>query len=145
MLGNVYQSASTLSDREIIDRVLNGATDLYEIIIRRYHHTLVRITWAIVKDDQETEDIVQETYVIGYEHLRQFAGRSRLSTWLAKIAVHEACNRVKRRTRERHFDGIWTSMRKTTQVNDTPEDALLTAELRTFLKQSIEALPEAQR
>jgi len=136
---------NTLSDNEIVERVLGGDTGLYEVIMRRYNRCLYRVAWAIVKDEQEAQDVIQETYVRGYEHLIQFAGRSRLSTWLTKIAIHEAWSRVKRRIKECNIDAATASLRKATDVIHTPEDDLLTVEAQRFLEQAISALPEAER
>src|SRR5438105_4545257 len=84
------------SDNEIVQRVLAGEIGLYEILIRRYDRRMYRIARAAVRDDQEAEDVVQEAFVKAYEHLRQYEGRALFSTWLTKIVVYEAWNRMKR-------------------------------------------------
>jgi RNA polymerase sigma-70 factor (ECF subfamily) len=62
------------TDQQVVDRVLTGDTALYEIIMRRYNQRLYRITRAILRDDAETEDAIQDAYVRAYQHLDQFAG-----------------------------------------------------------------------
>ena len=104
MPANLAQSASTLSDDEMVRRILAGDTELFQIIVRRYNQRLYRVTWAIVQDQLEAEDVVQETYVRAYEHLIQFAGRSLFSTWLTRIAVHEAWSRIKYRNKQEDID-----------------------------------------
>ena len=84
-------AAST--DEEIVDRVKSGDTALYEVIMRRYNQRLYRVARAILHDDAEAEDVMQAAYVHAYEHLAQFAGRALFSTWLTRIAVHEALTR----------------------------------------------------
>ena len=69
-------SAESWTDEEVVDRVLAGETALYEIIMRRYNQRLYRVARAIVRDDAEAEDIMQDAYVRAYQHLNQF---SRLS------------------------------------------------------------------
>ena len=64
------------TDQQVIDRVLTGDTALYEIIMRRYNQRLYRITRAILRDDAETEDAIQDAYVRAYQHLDQFAGKA---------------------------------------------------------------------
>ena len=54
-------------------------------------------TRAILKDDDEAEDVMQQAYVNAYVHLEQFAGQAAFSTWLTKIAVYEALARSRRR------------------------------------------------
>src|SRR5213080_3582550 len=87
---------SELSDDEVVRRVIEGETALFEILMRRYNRRLFRVTRSIVTNDLEAEDIVQDAYVRAYEHLNQFEGRARFSTWLTKIAIYEAYARVRR-------------------------------------------------
>src|SRR5215471_15472910 len=92
-----------LSDEEVVRRVLEGETALFEIIMRRYNQRLYRIARGILRDDAEAEDVMQDAYVRAYSHLSQFAGRSQFSTWLSRIAIHEALARSKGRRRTEQF------------------------------------------
>jgi RNA polymerase sigma-70 factor (ECF subfamily) len=145
MPNDLDQSVSLLSDNEIIERILGGNAGLYQVIVKRYNRRLYRVVWAIVKDDQEAEDVMQEAYVRAYEHLTQFAGRSRFSTWLTRIAVHESLSRIKYRNRQCDIDAITAPLRKATAVVHTPENDVLAMEARTLLEQAISELPEAER
>ena len=75
---------ATLTDDEVVRRVLGGDIALLEIIMRRYNQRLFRVVRSILKDDSQAEDIVQEAYVRAYEHLSQFEGRAKFSTWLTR-------------------------------------------------------------
>ena len=92
------------TDEEIVDRVKAGDTALYEIIMRRYNQRLYRVARAILRDDAEAEDVMQDAYVRAYQHLDQFAGRALFSTWLTRIAVHEALSRLRLRNRNQQLD-----------------------------------------
>src|SRR5437764_11703877 len=109
MPANLDQEATTLSDDEIVARILGGDTHLYQVIFERHNQRLRRVAWAIVHDEHEAEDVVQETHARAYEHLTQFAGRSLLSTWLTRIAVHEAWRRMMRRSKQSDIDAIAAS------------------------------------
>src|SRR5262250_3271181 len=87
------------SDEEVVSRVLAGESALYEIIMRRYNQRLYRVARSILRDDAEAEDVMQDAYVRAYQHLDQFAGHSAFSTWLTRIAVHEALRRLPGRRR----------------------------------------------
>ena len=78
------------ADEEVVKRVLAGETALYEILMRRYNQRLYRVARSILRNDVDAEDVMQEAYVRAYEHLNQFAGETKFSTWLTKIAVYEA-------------------------------------------------------
>ena len=97
------EPSQALSDVEVVRRVRDGETALFEILMRRYNQRLYRVARAILKDDGEAEDVMQQAYVNAYVHLDQFAGRASFSTWLTKIAVYEALARSRRRgTAELH-------------------------------------------
>jgi len=133
-------------DEQIVARVLEGETALYEIIMRRYNQRLYRAARAILRDDSEAEDVLQDTYVRAYQHLRQFAGRAKFSTWLTRIAVNEALARVERRTRFDAIDGEneLESSELESKMPD-PESQAAQAEVRALLEEAILALPEGYR
>ena len=79
--------STTLADEEVVTRVLAGETALFEVLMRRHNERLYRAARAILRDDREAEDVMQEAYVNAYTHLAQFDGRAKFSTWLTKIAV----------------------------------------------------------
>ena len=106
-------------DEEIVERVLRGDHASFELIMRRYNQRLFRVARSIIGEDSEAEDIVQEAYFRGYQHLGQFEGRSLFSTWLTKIAVHEATARRRKQRRLRLMSSAnqkstpWNCIRKT--------------------------------
>jgi len=87
------------SDERVIEQVKAGRTGLFEIIMRRYNQRLYRVAYSILRDQAEAEDAIQETYLRAFQFLHQFAGRAKFSTWLTRIAVHEALARTHRRDR----------------------------------------------
>src|SRR5215210_5458617 len=84
-------------DEVLIHRVLDGDTAAFELLMRRHNERVYRAARAIVRDEQEAEDVMQQAYVNAFTHLRQFNRDARFSTWLTKIAVNEALARVRRR------------------------------------------------
>src|SRR5437764_5155381 len=88
-------ATNTLTDEEVVMRVLAGDVASFEILMRRHNQRLYRIGRAILRNDAEAEDVMQDAYVRAYEHLNQFAGRAKFSTWLSRIAVNEALARRK--------------------------------------------------
>jgi RNA polymerase sigma-70 factor, ECF subfamily len=129
--------APPLSDEEIVKRVLDGETSLFELLIRRYNQRLYRAARAILKDDAEAEDAMQEAYVRAFVKLDQFAGDAKLSTWLTKIAVYEALGRLRRRKRMDEMPEILSS--------ENPERAAYGRELQTAIESAVDALPPLYR
>src|SRR5262245_61227858 len=90
---------TALTDEEVVGRVLAGDAALFEVLMRRYNQRLYRTARAIIRDEAEAEDVMQETYVRAFAALGQFEGRSRWSTWVTRIAVNEALARIRARGR----------------------------------------------
>ncbi len=137
----------TLTDEQVVERVLGGDTASFEIIMRRYNQRLYRAARSILRNDHEAEDVMQDAYVRAYQHLRQFQGRAKFSTWLIRIAVHEALARVRRRERfvepspdvnEDHMSHIPADL-------PNPEQAASSGELSRLLEQAIDGLPAPYR
>src|SRR5437773_4844882 len=130
---------AALTDEEIVERVLAGETSLFELLMRRYNQRLYRITRAIVGDDREAEDVTQDAYVRAFEHLDQFADRARFSTWLTRIAVHEASARLRRQSR---LIDIEESMPTLASAAAGPEQRAADHELGQAIEEAVDALPE---
>lgn len=133
------------SDEEVVARVLDGDTAAFEIIMRRHNQRLYRAARAILRDPDEAEDVMQEAYVRAFQHLRQFAGRAKFSTWLTRIAVHEALARVRRR-RHHHYEANddeqnGETMHWASRAPD-PEQEVAAAQTNSLLEAAILALPD---
>src|SRR5678816_1325611 len=95
----VLEGWALLSDEQVVTRVLAGQTALFEVLMRRHNERIYRAARAILRDESEAEDVMQQAYVNAYSHLRQFDRRSSFATWLTRIAVNEALARARRRGR----------------------------------------------
>lgn len=134
-------------DEQVVQRVLAGEAGLYEIIMRRYNQRLYRVVLSILRDGSEAEDVMQEAYVRAYRHLAQFEGRSQFSTWLIRIAVHEALARTRRNSRLQQFaegDEGDVAM-KIPALGADPEQHASRSEVSQMLEKAILALPENYR
>jgi RNA polymerase sigma-70 factor, ECF subfamily len=127
-------------DEAIVERLRRGESQLFEVLMRRHNQRLFRIARAIVRDDDEAEDVMQEAYVQAFTKLHQFEGRAKFATWLTRIAIHEALARVRRRRFPADPDA------ETVQSNmPSPEDAASTQELVRLVEPMVDALPEVFR
>jgi RNA polymerase sigma-70 factor, ECF subfamily len=141
-------SLESWSDKEVIARVKAGDTALYEIIMRRYNQRLYRVTRAILRDDAEAEDVIQDAYVRAYQHLDQFAGSAAFSTWLTRIAVHEALRRLHLRDRSQQLEDTEHDEEGSMSVVETsldPEQRASLAELGQLLEEAVLDLPDQYR
>ena len=145
---DLVRSLSDVPDEEIVRRVVAGDSALFEVLMRRHNQRLYRVARAILRDDVEAEDVMQQAYVNAYVHLDQFADRARFSTWLTRIATYEALARLRRRGRFTEIEGMSDSARDgdiLASQGPNPERQAYLGELRTTLEGSVDALPEAYR
>ena len=141
------KAGSQFSDEEIVRRVIGGDHALFEILMRRYNQRLYRIARSILRDDSQTEDVIQQAYVNAYLHLAQFGDRARFSTWLTKVAIHEALARTRRRRCD-VMDPAKADGQPMEQLPSTlpdPEHQAFASELGRLLEAAVEALPESYR
>ncbi|TMG74962.1 MAG: sigma-70 family RNA polymerase sigma factor, partial [Betaproteobacteria bacterium] len=78
------------SDPALVSRAAAGDARAFEALMRRYNRTLFRTARAILRDDAEAEDALQEAYLQAYRSLGSFRAEAKLSTWLARIVANEA-------------------------------------------------------
>lgn len=135
------------SDGDVIERVLAGQTALFELLMRRYNERVYRAARAIVRDEREAEDVMQQAYVNAFTHLRQFHGTARFSTWLTRIAINEALARVRRRGRYEPLDDEFTKVElpMPRDAGDDPERQAYSGEMRGLLEWAIDRLPDGTR
>jgi RNA polymerase sigma-70 factor (ECF subfamily) len=135
----------TMTDEEVVTRVLGGETALFEVIMRRYNQRIYRAARAITRDDSNAEDIMQAAYVRAYEHLRQFSGGASFGAWLTRIAVNEALGRLRHAKRYDEPEGEGDRMDRFASPTLNPEQAAANAETSRLLESLIENLPDGNR
>ena len=135
------------TDEDLIQQVLDGNTALFELLMRRYNERVYRAARSIVRDEHETEDVMQQVYLNAFTHLRQFNGSARFSTWLTRIAVNEALARVRRQGRYDSFDEQRSTVEPFASHHpaDDPERQAFAQELRGLLERAIDSLPNGMR
>jgi RNA polymerase sigma-70 factor (ECF subfamily) len=143
----ILEKARAWTDQEIVERVKAGETAMYEILMRRYNQRLYRATLAIVRNDGEAEDVMQDAYVRAYAHLDQFEGRAPFSAWLTRIAVNEALARVRLRSQMEQLDETEDGefCMKTASGALDPEQTASHSETAELLEAAVLGLPEQYR
>ena len=89
----------------------------FEALMRRHNGRLFRVARAILKDDADAEDALQDAYLDAYRHIGEFRGDAQVSTWLTRIVVNQALMRLRRRKR----DGVVVPFRRNTGDDGRPE------------------------
>ncbi|MCU1348524.1 MAG: polymerase sigma-54 factor RpoN [Acidobacteria bacterium] len=134
-----------LTDEEIVARIVAGDGVLFEILMRRHNQRIYRAVRAILRADEDAEDVMQEAYLSAYQHLHQFEGRALFSTWLTRIAVNAALARRGRRGRTAGTGKDESMMALVESQAPDPEQDALASELRVVMEREVAALPDAFR
>jgi RNA polymerase sigma-70 factor (ECF subfamily) len=141
----VIAQSSALPDEAIVQRVLDGDTPLFEVLMRRHNQRVFRAARAILRDDREAEDVMQDAYVKAYTHLAQFDRRAQFSTWLTKIAVHEAIARARRQRRYEPMDAVAMENRMPSTPPPDPERQAFGRELGRLIESAVDKLGDGYR
>jgi RNA polymerase sigma-70 factor, ECF subfamily len=138
-------AAASPTDEEVVARVCAGDTQMFEILMRRYNQRLFRAVRAILQNDADAEDAVQQAYLNAYLHLAQFEGRAKFSTWLTRIAVYEALARRRRRRDKSGAPGDEEHVKHLASVTPNPERQAYVVQLSALLEAALAALPDGYR
>src|SRR5210317_2029197 len=139
---------TNLLDAELVKRVQAGDSAAFDILVQKYQHKVVNLVGRFVSDHAECQDITQDAFVKAYRAIGNFRGESQFYTWLYRIAANTAKNYLASRARKspaysvdvedaEHFEGE-SGLKEYT----TPENLLLTAEIKQTVFKAIEALPD---
>ena len=138
-----------MTDSDLVGSILAGDMRAFEPLMNLHRRTLLRTARAILRDDAEAEDAVQEAFIRAYRGLRNFRGESKLSTWLVRIAANEALMRRRRRVRAAlaiPLDASDAALeRNAVSGLRGPEGAAGDDDLRRMIEDEIEALPDCYR
>jgi len=142
-----------LGDAELVLLARRPDGDAFRIIMQRHNQRLYRIARAVMRNDSEAEDVVQEAFVRAFTNLATFRGDSSLATWLSRIVLNEAFGRSRRRretveltvieTRQKSQGQIIASPHVSPQLD--PERVMAQREIQLMLERAIDKLPEAFR
>lgn len=146
-----HSAADADDDASVVHRVLAGDPAAFALLMRRCNRRLYRLARAIVDNDAEAEDALQEAYLSAYRRLRQFRGDSSLITWLSRLVVNECLGRKRRSARRQNVIPMISSPAdaevEAVASDDlgSPDAVADRAQMRGILERRIDALPESFR
>ncbi|HUH47774.1 MAG TPA: RNA polymerase sigma factor [Arenibacter sp.] len=137
-------STTPMPDFLIVKRILQGQTELFELLMRRYNELLYRTIRSYIGIEVEVEDTMQDAYIKAFQKLYQFKNEAMFSTWLIRIGINEALQR-KRKSKKYQTVAI-AQETGTLQIADTsimnPESKTIYKESTALIEKAIDALPE---
>jgi len=145
-------AADTSTDQELVQRVQQGDAEAFGVLALRHQRSVYWVIQAILRNQADTEEILQETFVKAFEHIRDFRGEARFATWLIRIGINEA------RMRQRKYrPGLYESLdedksdqddfrpRELSDWRPNPEQILAKEEIAELLRRAIQSLPAIYR
>jgi RNA polymerase sigma-70 factor, ECF subfamily len=139
-------------DIELLERARRGDSAAFSTLIRRHDRYLYRVARSVVRDDDEAEDVVQQTYLSAFTNIGEFRGHANLRTWLTRIALNDALRRKRRQRSLVELGKIDTAEERSRSQaylsalsNVTPEDEAASNQMRQLLERAIDDLPPAFR
>lgn len=153
MRPNSELRVAILSDDEaLVRRVLAGDAAAFRTIMQRHNRRLYRITRSILRNDGEAEDAVQETYIKAFTHMHGFRAEASLSTWLSRIAMNEALERLRRERPMPEGQSVHSFATDAqilwfpyTPVSADPERGMAQREIIELVERATDRLPEIFR
>src|SRR6201996_3213552 len=82
------------NDQATIRAVLSGDKDAYGALVAHYSHAVFRVAYRITGNEADAEEVVQDAFLRGYRKLEHFESRSNFGTWIYRIAVRCAINKI---------------------------------------------------
>lgn len=143
----------SLTDQELVDLASQRDEAAIRTITKRHNRRIYRVARAILRNDVEAEDVVQETYVRALTGLAGFRGEAALGTWLTRIAMNEALGRLRRQRPTVDWDTVGEQPRIQAEIiqfpasamTGDPERTMAQSEIRNVLEKAIDSLPDGFR
>lgn len=85
-------------DSKVIQYILGGEKEWFELLMRRYNQSLYRAIRIYIKEEAEVEDVMQEAYLKAFQNLDHYRGDSGLTTWLIRIGINEALQHIRKKS-----------------------------------------------
>lgn len=133
------------SDRATIKAVLAGDKEAYGVLVKRHSQKLFRLAYRMTGNQADADDVVQEAFLRGYLKLATFKSRSDFGTWIYRIAVHCALDKLNLRRKEEasHVFEETDMEQNSVQVADAapgPERLALSGEIGTLRGRAMHGL-----
>ncbi|MGH9405624.1 MAG: sigma-70 family RNA polymerase sigma factor [Terriglobia bacterium] len=139
-------------ESELVAEAKNGSGPAFEELVNRYEQKIYRLGLRLMGNDQDAEDVLQETFLKAFEHLKDFREDSRFYTWLVRIAVNEGLMKLRKRRSDKAQpmedaidDDGQVMPRDFRDWKPNPEQEMSQKEIEKVLLDSAMALPDSLR
>jgi len=143
-----FEESWKMPDILIVNRILSGEKELFEILVRRNNQTLYRAVRSFLNDEDDIKDTMQDAYLKAYQKLVQFRGDALFSTWLVRIGINEALLRLRKQKKNNvlSFDLADAGKEYISHISDpsqmNPEKQTIQQETRHLIEHAVDHLPQ---
>jgi RNA polymerase sigma-70 factor (ECF subfamily) len=140
-----------LKDKDLVLAAQRGEQPAFRELVTRYENKVYHIALKMLRNEQDAEDVLQETFINVYRHLDSFRGDSEFSTWVYRIATNASLMKIRARRPVSSLDEPMNDSDNDSPPRDlidwsfTPEEALLNGETRAQMDKALDTLPETLR
>jgi RNA polymerase sigma factor (sigma-70 family) len=147
---HILKDLNQFSDLEVIRQVLSGNTVLFELLIRRNNSFLYKTGRAYGYNHQDTEDLMQETYITAYQHLAGFENRSSLKTWIIRIMLNLCFHKAHKQSYQKEktvgeFTANQSARMSLAHNHSDTMQSVIKQELSHIIEASLDKLPKDYR
>lgn len=137
-------------DLALIDLVLGGDASAFEALVRRHEARVYRTALGILRKTEDAEEALQDTFLSAYQHLREFRRDSRFTTWLTRIAINAALNKLRGQKEHVSLDAADESEaefmpQRFETWQENPEYQYAREEIQRIVHEAIQELPPDYR
>lgn len=129
-----------MDESQLIARARSGDQEAYGMLVKAHREAVYRAAYHVLKNQDDALDIVQDSFLSAYQSLDRFEGRAQFRTWVRRIAVNRALNRIRDDKHERAVrslpEGDWIA----DEGSDGPRTSVESKELKELLHQEIDRL-----
>jgi RNA polymerase sigma-70 factor (ECF subfamily) len=144
--------AGVFDESELVAKAREGDTSAFNRLVTQYERKIFRLAKHITQNDEDAEDVLQESFLKAYEHLKNFHGQSKFYTWLVRIAVNESLMKLRKRKSDKTVPldepldtGEDMVAREIAVWEENPEQKYSREELGSILDEAVDSLRPAFR
>ena len=137
-----------LAEADLVAKARAGDREAFRAIMTRCNQRLFRVARAVVRDEAEAEDVLQEAYTRAFGAIGGFRGEAGIATWLTRIVLNEAHGRLRRLRPTVELDALESAQVVSfpgLAMSDDPEADAARGQIRRILERAVDALPEPFR
>ena len=132
---------SVINDQHYIDKILQGETNSFAVLVDRYKDMIFTLALKMVKNREEAEEVAQDTFIKIYNSLNKFKGDSKFSTWIYKIAYNTCLDRLKKSKKDENNISIDEFSAHLIKTMDNALSALEDKERKQTIQNCLNLLP----